>query len=92
MPLAVGQFDLSSYDLVIFSSHAVAKRLLTGPDKLRICMCYLPIRCAWDLQHQYLRESDLDTGLKELAGQVDAASSYEEKIVGKNLLLLLDKG
>ena len=64
MPLAVEQFDLSSYDLVISSSHAVAKGVITGPDQLHICMCYSPIRYAWDLQHQYLRESGLDRGLK----------------------------
>lgn len=64
MPLAIEQFDLSCYDLVISSSHAVAKGVLTGPDQLHICMCYSPIRYAWDLQHQYLRESKLDCGLK----------------------------
>lgn len=64
MPLAVEQFDLSAYDLVISSSHAVAKGVLTGPEQLHICMCYSPIRYAWDLQHQYLRESGLDRGLK----------------------------
>src|SRR3954469_13018020 len=57
MPLAVEQFDLSGYDLVLSSSYAVAKGVLTGPDQLHLCMCYSPIRYAWDLQHQYLRES-----------------------------------
>ena len=64
MPLAVEQFDLSGYDLVISSSHAVAKGVLTGPDQLHLCMCYTPIRYAWDLQHQYLHESGLDRGFK----------------------------
>lgn len=64
MPLAIEQFDLSNYDLVISSSHAIAKGVLTGPDQLHICMCYSPIRYAWDLQHQYLLESGLDKGLK----------------------------
>jgi len=64
MPLAVEQFDLSSYDIVISSSHAVAKGVLTGPDQLHLCMCYSPIRYAWDMQHQYLRESGLDKGIK----------------------------
>ena len=64
MPLAVEQFDLSGYDLVISSSHAVAKGVLTGPDQLHLCMCYSPIRYAWDLQHQYLKESGLDRGAK----------------------------
>ncbi|MEW5992854.1 MAG: glycosyltransferase family 4 protein, partial [Candidatus Zixiibacteriota bacterium] len=64
MPLAVEQFDLSGYDLVISSSHAVAKGVLTDPDQLHICMCYSPIRYAWDLQHQYLREAGLERGIK----------------------------
>lgn len=64
MPLAVEQLDVSGYDLIISSSHAVAKGVLTGPDQLHICMCYSPIRYAWDLQHQYLKESGLDKGAK----------------------------
>lgn len=64
MPLAIEQHDLSCYDIVISSSHAVAKGVLTGPDQLHICMCYSPIRYAWDLQHQYLNESRLTTGVK----------------------------
>lgn len=64
MPLAIEQFDLSGYDLIITSSHAVAKGVLTGPDQLHLCMCYSPIRYAWDLQHQYLQESNLTKGLK----------------------------
>ena len=66
MPIAIEQFDLSGYDLVISSSHAVAKGVLVGPDQLHICMCYSPIRYAWDLQFQYLRESNLEFGLKSL--------------------------
>ncbi len=64
MPLAVEQLDVSDYDLVISSSHAVAKGVLVGPDQLHLCMCYSPIRYAWDLQHQYLHESGLDKGVK----------------------------
>ncbi|MBU6448376.1 MAG: glycosyltransferase family 4 protein [Rhodospirillales bacterium] len=64
MPIAVEQFDLSSYNLVISSSHAVAKGVLTGPNQTHICYCHSPIRYAWDLQHQYLRESGLTRGIK----------------------------
>jgi len=64
MPLAVEQLDLSGYDLVISSNHAVAKGVLTGPDQVHICYCHTPIRYAWDLQHQYLREAGLTRGLK----------------------------
>lgn len=64
MPLAVEQFDLSGYDLVISSSHAVAKGVITGPDQLHISYVNSPMRYAWDLQHQYLRDSGLDKGVK----------------------------
>jgi len=70
MPLAIEQFDLSQYDLVISSSHAVAKGVLTGPDQLHICMCYSPIRYAWDLQHQYLMASGLERGVKSLMARI----------------------
>jgi glycosyltransferase involved in cell wall biosynthesis len=64
MPLAIEQFDLSAYDVVVSSSYAVAKGVLTGPDQLHVCMCYSPMRYAWDLQHQYLRESGLERGVR----------------------------
>lgn len=64
MPLAVEQLDVSAYDVIISSSHAVAKGVLVGPDQLHVCMCYSPIRYAWDMQHQYLYESGLDKGVK----------------------------
>lgn len=64
MPMAIEQLDLSGYDLILSSSHAVAKGVLVGPDQLHICLCYSPIRYAWDLQHQYLRESNLISGPK----------------------------
>ena len=63
-PLAIEQFDLSGYDVVLSSSHAVAKGVLTHSNQLHIAYVHTPIRYAWDLYHQYLRESGLDRGLK----------------------------
>ncbi|QVL57853.1 MAG: glycosyltransferase family 4 protein [Simkaniaceae bacterium] len=63
-PLAIEQFDLSSYDLVISSSHSTAKGVLTHADQMHICYCHTPMRYAWDLYQQYLRESNLKSGLK----------------------------
>ena len=63
-PLAIEQFDLSKYEVIISSSHAVAKGVLTRPDQLHISYVYSPIRYAWDLYHQYLFESDLNKGMK----------------------------
>jgi glycosyltransferase involved in cell wall biosynthesis len=66
MPFVIEQFDLSEYDIIISSSYAVAKGVITGPDQLHISYIHSPVRFAWDLQHQYLRESKLTTGLKSL--------------------------
>ncbi|MBS0620533.1 MAG: glycosyltransferase [Verrucomicrobia bacterium] len=52
--LAIEQFDLSSYDLILSTSHAVAKGVLTHPDQIHLCYCLTPMRYAWDLTHQYL--------------------------------------
>jgi len=62
-PRAIEQFDLESFDLVISNSHAVAKGVRTGPGQLHICYCYTPMRYAWDLQDQYLRQTGLDHGV-----------------------------
>jgi hypothetical protein len=59
MPLAIEQLDVSSHVIVLSSSHAVAKGVLTGPDQLHISYVHSPIRYAWDLQPQYLREAGL---------------------------------
>ncbi len=64
MTLAVEQLDVSKHDIVLSSSHAVAKGVLTGPDQLHISYVHSPIRYAWDMQHQYLREAGLNKGLK----------------------------
>ncbi|HDU3025628.1 TPA: glycosyltransferase family 4 protein, partial [Klebsiella pneumoniae] len=64
MPLAIEQLDVSSHDIILSSSHAVAKGILTGPDQLHISYVHSPIRYAWDLQHQYLREAGFNKGIK----------------------------
>lgn len=64
MPLAIEQLDLSGYDLIISSSYAVAKGVLTGPDQLHLSYVHSPMRYAWDLQHRYLTESGLAVGAK----------------------------
>ncbi|CAI0895129.1 glycosyltransferase family 4 protein [Serratia proteamaculans] len=69
MPLAVEQLDVSKHDIILSSSHAVAKGVLTGPDQLHISYVHSPIRYAWDLQHQYLREAGLNKGLKAQAAR-----------------------
>ena len=62
MPLAIEQFDLGGFDLVLSSSHAFAKGVLTGPRQVHVAYIHAPIRYGWEYQHQYLRESGLDRG------------------------------
>jgi len=56
-PLAIEQFDLREYDLIISSSHAVAKGVITSPDQLHISYIHSPMRYAWDQMNTYLRNS-----------------------------------
>jgi len=62
-PMAIEQFDLSPYDVVISSSHAVAKGVLTSPSQIHICMCHSPMRYAWDQEAEYLKEAKRERGL-----------------------------
>jgi glycosyltransferase involved in cell wall biosynthesis len=64
MPMAVEQFDLAGYDLVVSSNHAVAKGVLTREDQLHLCYVHTPVRYAWDLYQSYLREHRLSRGPK----------------------------
>lgn len=63
-PYAIEQFDLSGYDLIISSSHAVAKGVIINANQIHICYIYSPIRYAWDLYHQYIKEANLKKGFK----------------------------
>lgn len=63
---AMEQLDLSEYGLILSGSASIAKGVLTGPDQLHIAYIHSPMRYAWDLQHQYLREANLERGVKSL--------------------------
>ena len=53
-PMAIERFDLSPYDLILSSSHSVAKGIKKRKDQLHICYCHSPMRYAWDLYDQYI--------------------------------------
>lgn len=61
-PLAIEQFNLDKYDLVLSSSHLVAKGVLTHHGQLHVCYCHTPVRYAWDMYHDYLRGGNLQNG------------------------------
>jgi glycosyltransferase involved in cell wall biosynthesis len=66
MMFAVEQLDVSESELVLSSSASVGKGILTGPEQLHIAYVHSPMRYAWDMQHQYLRDAQLERGLKSL--------------------------
>ncbi|MCG6658031.1 glycosyltransferase [Halomonas campisalis] len=54
MPYAIEQFDLRDFDLVISSSHCVAKGVITHSGQRHLCYCHTPMRYAWDMKEAYL--------------------------------------
>ncbi len=65
-PFAIEQLDISGYDVILSSSHAVAKGVLSNANQLHISYVHTPIRYAWDLYHQYLTDAELGFNLKGL--------------------------
>lgn len=55
MPLAFESFDLRGYDLVVSTSSACAKGVITAPGTVHVCYCHTPCRYVWDLYHDYVR-------------------------------------
>ena len=60
-PAAIEEFDLSGFDLVVSSSHCVAKGVIAPPDAFHVCYCHTPMRYAWDQEHAYFPDR---TGIK----------------------------
>ncbi len=63
LPIAIEQLNLTEYDIVLSSSHAVAKGVITRPDQLHICYCHTPMRYAWDLTFDYLNRTKAGKGI-----------------------------
>ncbi len=63
-PLAIEQFDLSAYDVIVSFSYAVAHGVLPQPDQLHLSFIYTPLRYAWHYYHQFIQTSGLKSGLK----------------------------
>ena len=59
LPFAIEQINLSKYDLILSSSHAFSKGIITSPDQLHISYIHTPMRYAWDQMNTYLKRSTL---------------------------------
>lgn len=55
MPVAVEQFDLSNYDIIISNESGVAKGVITKPETCHICYCHTPMRYLWNMYFDYLK-------------------------------------
>lgn len=66
MPLACEQLDVTRHDIVVSSSHSVAKGVICDPDQLHISYLHSPMRFAWDLQHYYMTKFGYQRGIKWL--------------------------
>jgi glycosyltransferase involved in cell wall biosynthesis len=56
-PFAVGDLDLSAYDLVLSSSSGYAKGVRAGRDAVHVCYCHTPMRWVWNFDGYSQRES-----------------------------------
>jgi len=69
MPLAVEQYDLSGYDVIVSNCHATSKGVITRPEQLHISYIHTPIRYAWEMQNEYLEASQFN-GLKDIITRI----------------------
>jgi len=56
MPTAIEKLNLKGYDLILSSSHCVAKGVIPAKGSLHICYCYTPMRYIWDQYDQYFNQ------------------------------------
>lgn len=66
MPTAIESIDLREHELVLSSSHAFAKGVLTNAEQLHLSYVHSPMRYAWDMHHEYMDDYGFDHGLKSL--------------------------
>lgn len=66
LPNAIETLPLSEYDIVISSSAAYSKGVVTKPETLHICYCHTPMRYVWDWTHEYAKENGYDSGIKSI--------------------------
>jgi len=58
-PLAVELFDLQDYDMIISTSHCVAKGIIPHPQALHVCYIHSPMRYAWNQYFSYFSPAKL---------------------------------
>ena len=84
LPIAIEQLDLSHYDVILSSSHAVAKGVLTNPYQLHICYCHTPMRYAWDLTFDYLKGDRKGRGIQGIIARYILHRLREWDVISAN--------
>lgn len=56
MPRAIEDIDLSAFDVIVSSSHAVGKGIVPPSHAVHVCYCHTPMRYAWEMEEEYLRD------------------------------------
>ncbi len=66
MPAATERYDLSAFDVVLSSTSAFAKGVITRADALHICYCHTPTRYLWSDMHSYVQELSIPGPIKRV--------------------------
>lgn len=72
--LALEQFDLSAYDLVISSESGPAKGVITSSKTCHICYCHSPMRYIWDMYPTYRR------GMNSVVGTIFSFAAHYMRV------------
>jgi glycosyltransferase involved in cell wall biosynthesis len=56
MPRAIESIDLSGFDMIVSSSHAVGKGIIPPSNAVHVCYCHTPMRYAWEMENEYLQD------------------------------------
>lgn len=67
LPKKIEEFSFKDFDIVISSSDSYAHGVITSPSTFHLCYCHTPMRYVWDWYHEYLRENNIDKGVRSLA-------------------------
>lgn len=84
LPIAIEQLDLGDYDIILSSSHAVTKGVLTNPYQLHICYCHTPMRYAWDLTFDYLKGDRKGRGIQGIIARYILHRLREWDVISAN--------
>ncbi len=79
MNAAFESFDFTGFGLVLSSSHACAKNVITGPDTLHVCYCHTPMRHAWE--PRFLAHEDIGR-VERLVAEPLLAKLRRDDVIG----------